>query len=224
VLKKHHIDSVLVTSTNLSVKFSPTANFIVVPDGQNNLRRHSSEYIEHDEALILTPDKETYLYGHYDEQYGSFLIIPIILRNQQKGFSFIVGMRDASFQSGFGRSNIAYVVLNDVPVEVDENDVEMIMVGGEWKPWEEIRPFFVPMPAPKTLSATENMEKGEQSITVPEAEPELSPVIASKVEQSNPTPEQNGTQSSPTNYLWLYVIIAFGILAIGGILYLRRKK
>ena len=213
---KDMFKSVTVTPTNAMVKFNGPG-WMVTPDSDvviwGSAIRHSRDYAENDEALILTPDKRTDVF----ERHGSYSFNPVVYKDGLNGFRI---MRIDEMRS-FGRgvtSNSWYFALNDTPVEVGEDDVEMIMVKGrEWKTFE--RGTKEPLPAPEPVQP-------------PSAEPPPEPPAVTPTEPAPVTAMQDGPpaaiaedapsgEESKANYLWLYIAIALGLLAA---LYFLRKK
>ena len=189
LIEERWIGSATVSSTNLVVKLQVGSFF--VSQGDTRVGRHASEYIENDEMLILTPDKETRFSGRH----GRALWTPISLKNNLKGFRIITTFH--WWPNPTTTNAIAYLALSDTPVEVGEEDVEMIMEAGEWVKYGK--------PQPET-------EKGETT----------SPVKKGGAATLPPSRDdgQGNAQSKPN--LWLYVGVS--LCALCAILYFLRRK
>ena len=91
--------------------------------------RNSSEYINNDELLMITPDRETRLMGRH----AQIILVPVTFQNQHKGFQIM-----QIFHWGFSTTNtVLYFALSETPMEVGEEDVEMMWKNGEFRPLEE---------------------------------------------------------------------------------------
>jgi len=129
--------SLSVTSTNLMIKFN-AVGWGILPDADAEYPefelRGSREYKENDKPLILTPDKRTEFYTREGRAYR---FAPIAFLNKQKGFRIAYTTGSLTLQNGevvySATTNIMYVALSDSPVQVGEEDVEMIM--GEGREW-----------------------------------------------------------------------------------------
>ena len=118
------IDSASVTSTNIVVKFLPNQDSFSVK--QNDMRRRVLEYTENNEALQIAPDLETWFISRNSQ----VVFKPISFKNQYKGFRVIKMFVGDSAHGDV--PVITYIVLSDSPVEMGEEDVDMVMDNGEW--------------------------------------------------------------------------------------------
>jgi len=161
---------------------------------------------------------------------GGIRFTPVVFKNQLNGFRI-------TEINNFGReiTKIAYLALNDTPVEVDEDDVEKIMLwrrredgrlyGGEWKAPEEIKIIGqTELTAEPNVTIVIEEECLNSTLdSVPEPEPKSSPAIVN-VPAKQPTPEPEcGSRDGSPNRPW-FCTLPLLILAIGGTLYFRCKK
>ena len=195
------IDSVSVTSTNL---------IITLRDFSGN-----------NEALILTPDNEARI---SDGHHAGVSLVPVSFKNKKKGFKVTHFFNARSFGGG-ERSNTGYVALSDMPTEVNEEDVEMIMKDREWKTAEEYHAIVEREDRLHELRVkyrdrrreANELLQGEEltnRLAVIEHETQLE---RKRIESG----EQAETVSPPNRCLWLYALIPPCLLAI---LWLIRKK
>ena len=193
------IDSVLVTSTNLVVKFRSLAgNWKIRFLGEQEYR-----VLESYEELTLTPDQAVRIF----ERHGQMELTPVSFKNQQKGFR----VKDRHWGPHGETTNIAYVALSDTPVQVSEDDVEGEIPRPPPPPPE-------PDPAILDLIARHGEKKAMEIVAFAEA-------FARTNQQgratSPPVEEEGGAAASPPSRLWLYVGIA---LCLFPILYFLRRK
>ena len=176
-------DVISVTPTNLIVK--PKGKFFSIR--QNDAWRKVESYTENNETLILTPESDTEFLTRraYRE-----ILTPVIFKSQHKGF-VVVGRNVEELYPQATPDNIGYVVLSEVTQHVGEDDVEMILRGGEWKDakgWriEEQRAWEAPfeerlrkrMANKKTESATTLLPAADADAVPPSTSPCLLPSIA----------------------------------------------
>ena len=90
--------------------------------------RRSSEYIKNNELLVITPDGATRLGGGHHVHID---FIPVSFRNQHKGLKIL----RVSYE--YETIIIGYLAFSDTPMEVGEEDVEMIWKEGEFRTLEE---------------------------------------------------------------------------------------
>jgi len=130
---------VSVTSTSLVLKIKDDSMIIVQDDSYRKYCeavltnawakpwRQAAEFVENDKALLLTPDQETHFMGHG----GTLFLSPVSYKNKQQGFRVL-----EKFYNHRGKDwvtfNTAYLALSDTPMEVGEDDVEMVMDKGKW--------------------------------------------------------------------------------------------
>ena len=206
-------DSVTVSSTNLTLKFLPDWRMLVRQKGDV-----VSRLPEFGETISLIPDVETRL---SDGHHVFFTFIPVEYRQKQRGFKFLHVFNAYSFGRGITTNNIGYIALSDTPVEVGEDDVEMILVNGEWKAYEKSRPApkeegaSAPPPPPEPVPPPAREQPPEPTVgTPPQPAPADAPASVAENEQSG--------EKSNASPLWLYALIPLFLLAI--FYFLRRKK
>jgi len=118
LLTYRFIESVTVTSTNVVIRTNSSEDFKEI------VRLWG---LEPNAEIILTPDKETG-FGIIDSE---ITLSPASFQNKRQGFQ----VRSSSHNT----YRVAYIALSDTPVEVGEDDVEMVMDNGEWLTAEEAR-------------------------------------------------------------------------------------
>jgi len=130
------IDSVSVTSTNMTVKFRslPARNF-----GVRFLRTQEYRKLESNEELVLTPDQEV-RFGSND---GRIVLKPVSFKGQRKGFRVVNMPVGSSAYDVDPTSVITYIVLSDTPMELGEDEVEMVMDNGEWVKVEDSNSLII---------------------------------------------------------------------------------
>jgi len=186
-------ESVSVTQTNLSLMFAPPPPLrSAVRQGDGGFR-DISEYITNGKAWVLTPD-QTARISFMDHAFLDFT--PVSFKNQQKGFKIL--KTSYWFPGPTVTNAIAYLALSDTPVEVGEDDVEMIMEKGEWVKYGK------PQPETEKSKTTSPVKRGEATAFL-----------------SSHDREQGNAPSKP-NSLWLYVAISLCLLS-ATLYFLRRK-
>ena len=222
LLKKlRGIDSVSVTATNLSIWFDKSGGLSVLDKPARGMARSSSEYAENSEPLSLAPDdKITLVY-----QYNCLVeITPVSFKKQRRGFRIRDIMASCLYEEEC-HINVAYIALSDTPIEVGEDDVEMIMKDGELKTVKEYHAIVEREDRLQELRVkyrdrrreAEALFQGEEltnRLAVIEHETQLE---RKRIESG----EQAETVSPPNRCLWLYALIPPCLLAI---LWLIRKK
>ena len=211
LLKKHEsIDSVSVTTTNLTIWFNENKSrgLSVLDKPVRGMTRSSHEYAEKNDPLILAPDDSITLIYQYN---CVVKITPVSLKKTRRGFKISDIVAAHYGEEDF--INTAYIVLSDKPTEVSEDDVEMIIENGEWITFEK------PQPVPKI--------EGEAQVSTPSREESAAANVATaslpSAEDETQRLEAVATIDTPPNRLWLFALIAF--CAFFAILYfLRRKK
>ena len=203
------IRSVSSTQTNLIITFR-SDGFIVRRDGKT---RGTGEYVENNEALVVTPDEEIVIaaYG------GGIALTPISFKNGEKGFRIRSGPSGFSPDGGMKR-DFAYLALGDAPTPMSADDVEMIWdsrldrTGNPtgWRRFEGDQAISYPI-APPVQAKPPEPPSEPPAVTPPE--PIETPVNIAEDEPSE--------EKSKTTTLWLYAIIPLGLLVI---LYLMRRK
>jgi len=191
------IESVTVTSSGLNIRFK-NPWFLVFLDWDKkewdkNMYRSSADYIKNNEALILTPDNKTVCLG---QQHTQVHFTPVSYRNGLAGFRITDMFTGAPY--GLRTNNVLYVALSDSPIEVGEEDVEMVKDKGEWIKFER---------------------EGEVQDTPPSRE---KTVVATQDETpANVAEDEPSEEETNANNLWLYALIPLCLLAL---LWLVRKK
>jgi len=205
------IGSVSSTPTNLIVMFK-AGGFNVGNDGKT---RGTAEYAENNEALILTPDKETSIFEHH----ANVRFTPVSFKNEEKGFRIIMEFNASSFGHGVER-NIAYVALGDTPIPMSASDVEMIMDG------EQNRFAFLSSHAKwkKFNRETSIQPSSIYRKAVPPEPPPEPPAVTPPEQIETPdkiTEDEQDEEKNKASKFWLCVVIFHCLLAI---LWLARKK
>jgi len=191
------IESVTVTSDGLSIRFKNPWFFVFLDwDKVDNEIRSSADYIKNNEALILTPDSKEVCLG---QQHTQVHFTPVSYRNGLAGFRITDMFTGAPY--GLRTNNVLYVALNDSPIEVGEDDVEMVKDKGEWKKFEREGGALVSSPS------------RENPITVTQDE---TPV--------NVTEDGQDEEKSKASNLWLYAIIPLCLLAVLWVVKRKRKR
>jgi len=195
--KRKLFESIIVTPTNLTIRFSEEGqgHRVSYPDHRISIpSRGTHDYVKKNEALVLTPDKRVNIF----EFHGCFAFTPVTFKNQGKGFRIMETFDARSLRGGLMTNSIAYVALSDTPVQVGEDDVEMILENGEWVKFK------------REVEAQDTPPSRKKNVTVTNDE---TPV---NVAEDEPSEEKN-----KTNMFWLCVVIFHCLLAI---LWLARKK
>jgi len=116
---------VSLTPTNVVCKYPPYGNRYWIT-GVGVKKR----MLEYDEEFAIPLDQEV---TFYDGRHAEIIYTPILLANQQKGFRITY----VSMIFGDVETFVRHVALSDTPVEVGEDDVEMIWKDGELRTLEE---------------------------------------------------------------------------------------
>ena len=125
-LKNHAwFNSVSLSPTNLMLRFSPSGSGLWIWSGNDVLK---GCWTVEDEEFVLPADQQTKL---SDGRHLDMIFTPASFENQQKGFRVLYLVDDR--WGGYTTNYLGYVALNDTPIEVGEDDVEMIMENGEGK-------------------------------------------------------------------------------------------
>jgi len=201
------IDTFSVTSTELTLTFRASLCSV----DYNGTRRGTTEYAENNEALILTSDQGANISDGY---HSSLIFTPVSFKDKRKGFRIINQAILIPFGGGV-KHWFGYIALSDTPVEVGEDDVEMILEGGEWvkfegnKDWETALTWAPPVE-----------EKGEAQETPPIIE---DPVTVTQDETpANVAENESSEGKSKATTFWLYAIIPLCLLA--GLWVVRKKR
>jgi len=214
------IDSVTPTSENLMITFR-FAGFAVK---HNGVMRDTGEYVANNEALILTPDKEAWL---FDGGHANVSLVPATFKNKKKGFRVTSTFNAKSF-GGDLKSNTGYVALSNTPIDVGEDNVEMIMKDGEWKTAKEYYAIIEREDRLQELRLeyahqrreAEKLLQGEEltnRLAVMEHEARLE---MKRIESGEPS--EGRATASPPSRLWIYAVIA--LCTLSAVLWLARKK
>ena len=140
------VESVSATSENLTITFRGANSFVT----HNGVWRRVAEYVENNEALVLTPGQEASLTRGF---HGHVHLTPVSFKNKRQGFKVL----DSDFDGNDERRCVAYIALSDKPTEVSEDDVDMVMEKGEWKK-------FVKEGGAQVSSPSRNKAKKEKAI------------------------------------------------------------
>ena len=151
-LKKSRIvDVVSVTSSNLTLQIT-NGYFHVSQDSDSRRKfleegktnkvwakqmRGSPEFWKNDEALVLTPDQEI----QFSEDHGRITFKPVSYKSQHKGFRLTRTIIGAFANRSM--PDITYIVLSDTPMEMGEDDVEMVYDKGAWVKAEDSKSLIV---------------------------------------------------------------------------------
>ena len=204
--KQFPFESVIVTPTNLMIKF--TVGHYGISDLDDISRdfrpKRSSAYAGENEALVLTPTTRV---GMGDFHVG-YRFTPVVFKNQHKGFKIFYRVTPPAVTPTTPiKSNFWYVALSDTPMEVGEKDVEMIMEKErEWVKYE--RQGDTESPALNNI--------------VVDPQPEIA-FDTPPPHDVVPPPVETDSTPSPQFSPWLY--FGIGILAcLLAIAYFLRKK
>ena len=126
-LKNHPwFDVVTVTSTNLMISMSRKGSKPINWSEEEYKRIYSLE-------RVLTPEEESSV------GWGDIRIAfkPVSFKNQYKGFR--VTWMPMGIAAEYSKPIITYITLSDTPIELGEDDVEMVMDNGKWVKAEDSR-------------------------------------------------------------------------------------
>jgi len=116
---------VSVTPTNVILKSTPRGveAFVIGPDIDKTLKANIEFTIPLDKEVTFSEGRHIRI-----------IYTPVHLTNQQKGFrrSYLVDNRRGGYNA-----IVTYVALSDVPEQVDESEVVMILEKGEWLKFED---------------------------------------------------------------------------------------
>jgi hypothetical protein len=182
--------------------------YTVLPDADAKLFgsavRHSEDYAENDESLILTHDKRTGIYEHH----SAYDFNPVVFKGGLNGFRItkIVDLRSFRDPRGVFSTNWHFA-LGDTPVEVGEDDVEMIMGAGKaWKKFEKPKPAAAPAPAEADPPESAPPPVAEPLPTVTNEPP---PVTADEGSATPPRDTQHTAARDVTLPLFLAILLVF---------------
>jgi hypothetical protein len=87
-------------------------------------------WLEPGTELVITHEKETLLGGNHSALYFT----PVVFKSQQKGLK----VRRLHMSPATGEENtIAYTTLSNEPMEMNEDDLEMVWKDGKMRPIDE---------------------------------------------------------------------------------------
>ena len=207
--------SVIVTSSNLVLHFND-GGWVVLPDIDvvlfGSAIKRSQEYVENNESLMLTPNKRARIY----QRDGSFSFTPVSFRNGQKGFR-VFDQTSSNFVENDEwvfrvETNIQYVALSDTPVQVGEDDVEMILEKEGWVKYEKPKPAIADEGGG---AAAPHPAKSGNSDGIPTVESD------GGFQPSEPTDTIPPTTGNHC-HVWLYVGIS--LCALCAVLYVIRRE
>jgi len=234
--------SVEVTSTNLSIKFKDRERPLSLYQSdmlmkhiqgfQKYSTRLSSEFVENDEAFVLTLDKETSI-NVVGDGHGGTRLTPVIFKNQQTGFKII---KSHYPPRGDTVIQYAYVALgDDTLTEMSEGDVEAMLVREEpmededapgrakyyaiWKRGEN--EYFLSRGGWR-LAGTGQIVEGNPLIVEPIEEKPI-PIAEDKTLFVAPESPDPVIAHRAKQRCWCYIAIPL-TLCICGIVYFKRRK
>ena len=214
-------DVVSASPTNLTLKFKGRFGI-----HQNDVWRRTAEYIENDEMFILTPDQRT----RFVSRHASITLDPVSFRGQHKGFRITDRHNPPISHWHLARTNFFYVALSDTPVQVGEDDVEMIMENGEWKTYEKPQSapkeeggaqVYLPSPEPVQSIAAETPPE-PPAVPTPEPVEAQVPVLEDGAPDIADGEDGQSEEKSKTNNLWLYALIPL-VLSAAALYFIRRR-
>jgi len=197
------------------------------------------DYIANNEDVILTPDREMEVYFNSYSPGYPIEFTPVSFKDQSEGFRVsrkcswawydldLWETEKISEMKSITKRIAKYVALSDDgPIEMTEDDVVDIMewsadehgnYSGDWKPYVK---------APPAPESPRPEHEAEHPALTPEPESAPTPPVIASVPAKQPSvvvPMEGERPREPPHRPWIY-IGALLILAIVGILYLRRKK
>jgi len=195
-----NIRSVSVTSTNMVIEFNWSSILQVELSREPYIYRRSREYAANKEPLILVPDKEIALHSRH----ASIYFKPVAFKNQHMGFRIINEVDNRSVGREIMTNIIVHVALSDTPIEVGEDDVEMVMERGEWKKFE------------REVEATTSPPSRENPVATMQDE------TPDNVTEDEPS--EGRATASPPFRLWIYALIPLCLLAVLWVVKRKRKR
>jgi len=177
--------SVSVTTTNLILQFSLPGGGLWIWSGDDS---EKGSWTEEDDEFFLTPDQETKL---STLRHTKVIFTPTSFENQMKGFR-ILHLTDDRL-GGYITTCLGYVALSDPPIEVHEDDVEMILENGEWIKFGK---------------------EGEAQVSPPSRE--------DKKTSANIAEDEPSEEKSKASHFWLYVIL-FHLILFPCLYFIRKK-
>ena len=105
--------------------------------GGDNAPEWGVRLLKDDKEFTIPIDQEIqFAYGNHSQSFHT----PVTFKRQDKGFRILNTSDEYAFGRGLVTNSIAYVAMIDnTPVEADEDDVETILTNGEWVTLEEHR-------------------------------------------------------------------------------------
>ena len=195
--------SITAAQGNLAIMFrKDVGNGISYPDDTKFLRPVKTlDYAENDKALILTPSQRVEVGGFKN----CYVFTPVMFKSQQRGFRITY----VSHGNGLDITRThTYIALGDIPAEMGEDGVEMIMESGEWVAYEKT------LPVPPEQGGTQTVQtppKPDEPPPPPESEPP-----PDGAEDAQPEAQ------AKTRTLWPYALIPPAFLA--ALYFMRRKR
>ena len=219
-------DSVVVTSTNMVLKTSASLNSMWA------IRVHGEEdrrmpWLDRNEEIVLVPDKEVSL----SESHAGVIFTPVSFKNQMKGFR----IHYAIFFGGMETKSVTYLALSDTPVQVGEEDVEMILNGvrnefgrlrdaAKWKPFEAADKARLGPPLEAILRSIEANKRWKQAPQPsPEPPPEPPPAARKAEPQTAAAEDAQPEAESQARTLWLYTLVPLCV-ALAALWLVRKKR
>jgi len=200
-------DSASITSTGLILQINGRLWLA------HNGKYDASRLLESNEVTTLTPNHE---FCFSTGRHARMVFTPVSFESQQKGFQvvYLVDNRRGEDVAEYK----GYVALDDIPVEVGEDDVEMIMENGEWVP------YMKSPPASETSEPPANNTPGDSPIVITSKKRDASPGIAPEVAQSPPEPEPLSCDTATPVYAWAYWAVGGALAVLVPCAFLLRKK
>ena len=119
-------DAIIVTSTNLTFKLDSHPDISLWGFQFLGKERQGYRRLVPNEELVLVPNQVV----HIESRSYRLILTPVSFQNQSMGF------RATQWRIGSGSPKptptVAYIALNNIPMNVGEDDVEMTMDNGEW--------------------------------------------------------------------------------------------
>ena len=217
-------ESVVATPTNMVLRTSGSLSSLWA------IRTHGEEdrrmpWLDRNEEIVLTPDKEVRLSGSH----ANVFFTPVSFKNQMKGFR----VRHDILWGGSETKSVTYLALSDTPVQVGEEDVEMILNGvrnefgrlrdaAKWKPFEAADKARLGPPLEAILRSIEANKRWKQApLPSPEPPPEPPPAARQAEPQTAAAEDAQPEAQTEARTLWPYALIPPVLLAA---LWVARKR
>jgi len=192
--------SFVVTETNLFLKIPASAGPLSLSFGSNYLERRV--LLNPNDEATLTPDQQAEL---TDRRHAFTHFTPVTFKNKKKGFKI-----DNIYYEGdmFNTTNTAYIALNDTPIAVGEDDVEMIMENGEWKKYEKLQP----------------VPKAENDVQYTQSSRENPVTVAQDETPVNTAEDESSEEKGKATTFWHYALIPLCLLAVLWVVKRKRNR